>query len=216
MFCQLTTLKWGHLPVFSINDKTLAMTFEVSFYFLEILLDSVKVNSVLLDESLRNSPFCLVKHSISNGLKDMVMLMKLRLWKLESLVERVSARKDFNGFRDNRPHEYRLHLSDHLFLFNEILPALMDFISEFRCNKITLGIKLLYKIFKTVCFLQNLLKYFTEFFDFFDGQALVWIFQNFLDFIDEVLCPLKLMENIETFWGHFVDGFANFAHNFLT
>ena len=75
----------------------------------------------------------------------------------------------------------------------------MYFLSQFRSDKITLGIKLLNKGFKTAGFFQYLLKDFTELFDLFDRKSRIGVSENVLDFIDEIFGSLQLMEDIETF-----------------
>ena len=109
-----------------------------------------------------------------------------------------------------------MHLSDHSLLFYQVLSALMDFLSQLRSHKITFRIELFNKRFKSIGFFKNLLKNLAKLFNFLDGKSLASILQNFLDLGNKILGSLKFVKDIEAFGGHFIDGLANFIHNFFT
>ena len=92
----------------------------------------------------------------------------------------------------------------------------MNFLSQFRSHKVAFRIELFHKRFKSIGFFKNLLKNLAKLFNFLDGKSSASILKNFLDLGDEIFGSLKFVKDIKALGSHFIDGFANFIHNFFT
>jgi hypothetical protein len=85
--------------------------------------------------------------------------------------------------------------------------------SEFGSHEVVFCIKVIDKCLKFAGLVQHLMKDLTELFDLFDGQSPVSIVQDLFDSGDELFGSLELMEYVQSFACHIVDGSADFVHD---